>query len=62
MLKVSHKENDMEPIFCSIADAGKAIGVSRATVYNWIAEGRIEAVRVGGRRLVKIESIRRLAG
>lgn len=51
----------MEPLFCSVADAAKTIGVCRATIYNWMSEGRIEASRVGGRRLVKIASIRRLA-
>ena len=51
----------MEPICCSVLDAAKAIGVSRATIYNWMNAGRIETSRVGGRRLVKIESIKRLA-
>jgi len=51
----------MEPICCSVLDAAKSIGVSRATIYNWMKEGRIETSRVGGRRLVKIESIKRLA-
>jgi excisionase family DNA binding protein len=52
----------MEPITCSIHDAAKAIGISRATVYNHLRDGKIEAVKVGGRRLVKIASIRRLVG
>lgn len=50
----------MEPLACSVADAAKSIGVCRATVYNWMREKRIETVRVGGRRLVKIESVKRL--
>ncbi len=50
----------MEPVACSVDDAARSIGVCRATIYNWIKEGRIEAARVGGRRLVKIESVKRL--
>jgi len=52
----------MKPLCCSVADAAKSIGVSRATVYNWMREGRIETSRIGGRRLVKIESVKRLVG
>lgn len=50
----------MERICCSVADAAKAIGVSRATLYNYLADGKIDTVKVGGRRLVKIESVKRL--
>jgi excisionase family DNA binding protein len=50
----------MEPITCSVQDAARALSVSRATIYNWMRENRIETARVGGRRLVKIASVRRL--
>lgn len=50
----------MERIACSVMEAAKALGVSRGSIYNWINEGRIQTVKVGGRRLVKIDSIRRL--
>lgn len=50
----------MEPLCCSVADAAKSIGVCRATIYNWMREGRISTQRVGGRRLVKIDSVKRL--
>ena len=53
-------EIEMDPITCSVADAAKAIGVSRATLYNYMSEGKIAAVKVGGRRLVKIDSVKRL--
>ena len=52
----------MEALCCSVADAAKSIGVCRATIYNWMSEGRIDTRRVGGRRLVKIESVRKLVG
>lgn len=50
----------MEKLMCSVVEASQSLGVCRATIYNWMAEGKIKAVRVGGRRLVEIASIKRL--
>ena len=50
----------MQPITCSVNDAARAIGVSRATLYNYLSAGKVESVRIGGRRLVKIASVRKL--
>jgi excisionase family DNA binding protein len=52
----------MEPITVTIPDACKAIGVGRTTVYELIQGGKLEAVKIGGRRLIKTSSIRRLVG
>jgi excisionase family DNA binding protein len=32
----------------SIAKAGELVGVSRRTIYNWIASGKIQYVRTAG--------------
>jgi excisionase family DNA binding protein len=50
----------MEPLLASISETAKALNQGRTTVYAMIADGRLEAVKLGRRRLVKIESIRRL--
>jgi excisionase family DNA binding protein len=50
----------MEQLAVSISDTGKTLSVGRTTVYQMIADGRLEAFRLGRRRLVKVESIRRL--
>jgi excisionase family DNA binding protein len=50
----------MEPLCCSVADAAKSVGVCRATIYNWMREGRLSTSRVGRRRLVRVESLRAL--
>lgn len=50
----------MEPLVASITDTAKALGVGRTSVYSMIADGRLETVKLGSRRLVKTESIRRL--
>lgn len=50
----------METVTCSVNDAAKAIGIGRVTLYKWIDEGKLESIRVGGRRLIKVDSVRKL--
>jgi excisionase family DNA binding protein len=38
----------------------RALGLGRTTVNAMISDGRLESVKLGGRRLIKVESIRRL--
>lgn len=42
------------------AEAAAALGVSRSTIYKWLAEGRLANVRLGGVRLIPVESVRGL--
>ena len=51
----------MEVLAISINDAAKALGLGRTSIYAMIAEGRLEAFKLGRRRLVTVASIRRLA-
>ena len=51
----------MSPVLCSIAEAAKALGISRVKSYQLIREGRLETVRIGRRRLVLVASIHALA-
>jgi len=50
----------MEPLAISIKDAAKALGLGRTSIYAMIADGRLEAFKVGRRTLVRMESILRL--
>lgn len=50
----------MQQVSCSVDSAASALGVCRASIYNWIREGKIETVKVGRRRLVKVSSIHKL--
>lgn len=52
----------IHPISVSMADAAAMIGVSRSRMYELDSEGRIRTVRVGGRRLVLVSSLRELVG
>jgi excisionase family DNA binding protein len=52
----------MEPIATSINGAAKALSLGRTSIYALIKEGRLEAVKLGRRTLVKTASIRALIG
>lgn len=52
----------MEPILCSQAEAGKMLAIGKTKLGELIAQGELETIRIGARRLVKIASLRRLAG
>lgn len=49
------------PLLCGIHEATKLLGLGRSKVYELIGENKLETVRIGGRRLVRWESIERLA-
>jgi excisionase family DNA binding protein len=44
--KVAHSMNDRKTI--SIMKACELVGVSRRTIYNWIASGKVEYIRTAG--------------
>jgi excisionase family DNA binding protein len=50
----------METLAVSINEAAKALGLGRTSIYAMIADGRLEAFKLGRRTLVKADSIRRL--
>jgi excisionase family DNA binding protein len=48
----------MDVLSAPINEAAKSIGVGRSTIYKLIAEGQLQTIKIGRRRLVKTESIR----
>jgi excisionase family DNA binding protein len=50
----------MEAITTSINDTAKALGLGRTKIYDLIARGKLETVKIGRRTLVKVASIHRL--
>ena len=53
--------NVMTQIFCSIPDAGFRLGVGRTKTYDLIATKKLKLVKIGGRSLVEVASIDKLA-
>ena len=50
----------METLAISINEAAKVLSLGRTSIYAMIADGRIEAFKLGRRTLIRAESIRRL--
>ena len=46
------------PSLVSVAEAGRVLGVSRATVWRRIRRGELPSVRQRGRRLVPVAALR----
>lgn len=55
------KGNAMERLFMSVNETCDMLGISRTTIYRLISTGRLETVRIGRRRLVRLSSIEELA-
>lgn len=51
----------MENVTVSVNDAAKALGIGRVTLYRHLKSGQIDSILLGGRRLVKVASLRQLA-
>jgi len=49
-----------ERISCTIAEACAASGIGRTKLYEAMADGRLESVKVDNRRLVLVPSLLRL--
>lgn len=50
----------VEPVLCSIADAARILGIGKTKTYELIGGNQLECVTIGTRRLVKVDSIKRL--
>ncbi len=50
----------MERLAYSINDTAKALSLGRTSIYAMIADGRLEAFKLGRRTLIKADSIRRV--
>ena len=52
----------MEPYLASIPEAQRALGIGRTTAYRLIDAGKLERVKIGRRTLIRVSSIKALAG
>lgn len=49
-----------DPLAYGVKDAAYAMSVSEGTVWTWIREGKVSAVRLGGRTVIAREELLRL--
>lgn len=52
----------MDTILASIPETQRVLGIGRSTTYRLIEEGRLETVKIGRRTLIRVSSIKALAG
>jgi excisionase family DNA binding protein len=50
----------MEQLAYSINDTARVLSLGRTSIYAMIADGRLEAFKLGRRTLIRAESVRRL--
>jgi excisionase family DNA binding protein len=51
----------MDPIFISVEEAASALSMGRSYIYTLLKNGDLDSCKVGRRRLISVDSIRRLA-
>jgi excisionase family DNA binding protein len=47
-------------ITCSIKEASELTGLGKTTLYSLMAEGKITSTQIGKKRLIHVDSLRRL--
>jgi excisionase family DNA binding protein len=52
------KSTALEPEFVSVAEGGRLLSVGKTTMFGLIREGRIDTVKIGRKRAVRLSSIR----
>jgi excisionase family DNA binding protein len=55
---MGYRRRNVEALLVKIPDAVRATGISRSRLYELMAAGDIEALKVGSSRLVVVESLR----
>ncbi|MCL6698292.1 helix-turn-helix domain-containing protein [Sphingomonas sp. NSE70-1] len=47
----------MQKIFYSVREAKDALNIGRSKLYQFILSGELESVKIGQRRLIRVESL-----
>lgn len=50
----------MNTITASVSDTARALGLGKTSIYALIRARRLEAIKIGRRTLIKVDSIERL--
>lgn len=54
--------NIQDRITCSVRDALAASGLGKTKFYSLMDAGRVETIKIDGKRLVRVESLMKLLG
>lgn len=57
---LANDAREVAPLAYSIPEAARLTGLSRATIYNMFADGRLASLKIGKRRLVERAALDRL--
>jgi excisionase family DNA binding protein len=60
MAKTSKRGEPTEPLAYSVTDAASASGLGRSTLYDLMAEGQLDYVKVRARRLITRQALEAL--
>ena len=52
--------SNIAPIWVRPSEACRIASVGTTKLYEWIGNGRVRSIRVDGKRLIEVESLRRL--
>jgi excisionase family DNA binding protein len=52
---------ELKPLFCTVPDAARMLGVSIPSIYALITDGKLRSVKLGRSRRILIESVQALA-
>ncbi len=55
---IRFEDSALPPLALSIAEACKASGLGRTTIFAAIKAGQLRAIKAGGRTLIKLEDLR----
>ena len=50
----------LKDMYYTISEAARELGVSRQTIYRWIADGKVPTEKIGGVMLVEKAAISRI--
>lgn len=59
---MNHGERKVQPLTVSVDDAQVISGLGRTTLYRLIEAGQLETTKLGRRRLVRVDSLKKLIG
>lgn len=54
--------NQIKPLALSIEQAGRYTGLSRSSLYRLIGSGKLESLKLSGRRLIRRDALDELLG